>query len=49
MNWAQNKPLEQTNGTPPRRMAPFAAQRQRSADWHRLRAEDTGVLSWRGR
>jgi len=32
MNWAQNKPFEQTNGTPPRTMAPFAAQRQRSPD-----------------
>jgi len=30
MNWAQNKRFEQTNGTPARWMAPFAAQPQRS-------------------
>ena len=32
MNWAQNKRFEQTNGTPARTLAPFAAQPQRSAD-----------------
>jgi hypothetical protein len=26
MNWAQNKRFEQTNGTPARTLAPFAAQ-----------------------
>jgi len=30
MNWAQNKPLEQTNGTLARWVVPFAAQRRRS-------------------
>ena len=32
MNWAQNKRFEQTNGTPARTMAPFAAQPQRCAN-----------------
>jgi len=33
MNWAQNKRFEQTNGTPARTLAPFAAQPQRSMDY----------------
>jgi hypothetical protein len=44
MNWAQNKRFEQTNGTPARTLAPFAAQPQRSADKGRAVNRNIGAL-----
>jgi hypothetical protein len=41
MKRVANKAFEQTNGTPARWMAPFAAQRQRSTHTSRLDNDNT--------